>query len=716
MFARLGRFVVHHPWQVIAAWVVIAAAVIGLAPKLTSTTDEASFLPTHYESIQAQQLQQSSFPAAATPGALVVVERRDGSPLTDADATTVGAVAKNLGDAHIPDVNGVVATPPARNRLVQIVAVQLPQVTSQSDTRATDAVQRLRDALRDQLAGTDLKGGITGTAAQQLDASASGDKAQKIIGVATIGLIVVLLLIIFRSPIIALLPVLTIGVISQVATGLIAWVSKAFDLKIDNSVSAMLIVVLFGVGTDYILFLMFRYRERLRTGEDPKTAMVSAVSRVGEAIASAAGAVIIAFLALTLSTLGLFKALGPALAIAVAVTLVAGLTLIPAIVSLLGTRVFWPSKAWRTEPTGARFAAIGGAMGRHPARFAIASGGVMVLLAIAALGFSANFDLSSGSTSTTAESTVYGKELLKGVPAGATQPTYAFLRSDDGRALNEADLADFGTTLAGVRGVGAVAQPVLSTDGTVADYTVTLAQSPQSKAAIDTVRGPLRSAAHAGAPPGTTALVGGITAIFVDIEAAVDHDYAVVFPVAAVLILLILGLLLRSIVAPLYLMVSVGLGFAATLGSTVLVFQQARGEPGLIFILPVIMYLFVVALGTDYNILMVARLREEAREGRSPRESAAMAVRHAGPTVGAAGLILAGTFASLLLAGNSTLSQMGFAISVGIAIAAFVMAMFFTPALTALIGHAAWWPGHGDAARQSDAGADEAREAVGSGV
>ena len=114
------------------------------------------------------------------------------------------------------------------------------------------------------------------------------------------------------------------------------------------------------------------------------------------------------------------------------------------------------------------------------------------------------------------------------------------------------------------------------------------------------------------------------------------------------------------------------------------------------------MYLFVVALGTDYNILMVARLREEAREGFNPRDAAAMAVRHAGPTVAAAGLILAGTFASLMLAGNSTLTQMGFAISVGIAIVAFVMSLFFTPAITALIGHVAWWPGHADVADDSD--------------
>jgi RND superfamily putative drug exporter len=126
------------------------------------------------------------------------------------------------------------------------------------------------------------------------------------------------------------------------------------------------------------------------------------------------------------------------------------------------------------------------------------------------------------------------------------------------------------------------------------------------------------------------------------------------------------------------------------------VFQDGLGRPGLIFLLPMYIYLFVVALGTDYNILMIARLREEAREGRDPRQAAAMALRHTGPTIGAAGLILAGTFASLMLAGNTILSQVGFAVSCGIVLAAFVMAMFFSPSLTALIGNRAWWPGHAD--------------------
>jgi RND superfamily putative drug exporter len=216
------------------------------------------------------------------------------------------------------------------------------------------------------------------------------------------------------------------------------------------------------------------------------------------------------------------------------------------------------------------------------------------------------------------------------------------------------------------------------------------------------MKGPIRTTAHEAAPSGTEALVGGTTSVYVDLQQAMNRDYAVVFPVAAIVIMLILALLLRSLVAPLYLMASVGLGFGATLGAASLVFQDALGRNGLIFLLPIYIYLFVVALGTDYNILMIARLREEARQGRDARSAAAEAVKHAGPTVAAAGLILAGTFASLMLGGNALLTALGFSISFGIFVAAFVMAMFFTPALTALIGHAAWWPGHGDQAVPHD--------------
>jgi putative drug exporter of the RND superfamily len=692
MFKSLGQAVVRHPWRVIGLWVVGAVVIIGLAPKLTTTSSEVSFLPSHYQSVQASNLQKKAFPEAGTPAALVVVERHDGRPLTTRDVARLDHTQHVLAAHHIDPVTRVDPAVVSKNGLIGVIGVQMPNAEGQLTTAQTDAIHTLRDDVSSLTKGSDLRAGVTGTVAQAVDQQKSGTTALKVVAIATIGLILALLLLIFRSPVIALLPVLVIGVVSQIADGLIASLSKAFGLHIDTTVTTMLIVVLFGVGTDYVLFLMFRYRERLRAGVAAKDSMIQAITRVGPAIATAAGAVIIAFLALTLSSITLFRSLGPALAVAVATTLLAGLTLIPAIVSLLGTRVFWPSRAWQREPEAARFGAIGNALSRHPARFAAVSGGVLIALSAAAFSFHPSFTLTSGRTAST-QSAVYSKVLLRGYAAGAADPTDVYLESTDPSAIPTAALTAFGGRLAHVPGVATVAAPRIAEHGKVADFRVVLTHPAQSHAAMATVRGPLQRAAD-NAPAGTKPLIGGITSIYVDLQAAMGHDYAIVFPVAAVLILLILALLLRSAVAPWYLMGVVGLGFGGTLGATVLVFQH--GATGLTFILPIVMYLFVTALGTDYNILMVSRLREEAREGRDPHQAAAMAVRHAGPTIASAGLILAGTFASLMLAGGATLTQMGFAISFGIAVAAFVMAMFLTPSLTALIGRRAWWPGHGD--------------------
>ena len=697
VFAALGQLVTRHPWRVIGAWIIIAVAVIATAPALPTTSNEASFLPGSYESIKAQNLQDQAFPQAGkvdATAAIIVFARSDHGRLSPADKAKVASVASTLNGRHIANILSVTAGPASPNGLVQTASVAMTNdVVNGSGTQAADAIKALRADIKPLISGTGLYEGVTGSAAQQLDSQQSGNKAEQIVLLATLVLILVLLLIIFRGPIIALMPIITIAIVAEVAQGLIADVNSALNLNANSQTTVILIVVLFGIGTDYILFLMFRYRERLRAGDAPRQAMATAVERVGEVIASAASVVIVAFLALLLSSLSIFRSLGPTLAIAVAVTLVAALTLIPAVVTLLGTRVFWPSKAWQREPKGARFAAIGGALGKRPAVFAGVSGLVLVALALGALGFKPTFDLSSSGIPGNAESQVALTVLERGLPPGATEPTQVYLHATSG-TLTPAEIAGYGTKLKTMDAVGAVAPATVSRDQATAEYTVTLSVDPESTTAVNTVKNGLRPQAHAAAPPGTYALVGGTTAVFADIQAATNHDYAVVFPVAAAIILVILMLLLRSLVAPWYLMLSVGLGFGATLGATVLVFQTLAGQAGLVFLLPVYMYLFVVALGTDYNILMIARLREQAQAGMAPRQAAADAVRHAGPAIGSAGLILAGTFASLILAGNSILEQVGFAVAAGIALAAFVMAMFFSPSLTALVGNRAWWPGH----------------------
>src|SRR5215471_16507054 len=557
LFAWLGRAVVRHPWRVIALWVIAAAAVILTSPGLPTTTNESSFLPKDYESIRAMDLQDKAFPQAGhvtSAAAIIVFSRADGAKLTAADSAKVATITKTLNADHIRNIVSVTAGPASSNHLVQTAMVAMPNsVVNGSGDASDNAVKALRADIKPLVAGTALAEGVTGQAAQNLDSQQSFNRADQIVLLATLALILILLLIIFRSPIIALLPLIVIALVSQVATGLIATVNKALNLNTDSSISTILIVVLFGIGTDYILFLMFRYRERLRRGEDRKQAMVSAVTRVGEVISSAAGVVIFAFLALVLSTVSVLRSLGPALAIAVAVTLVAGLTLVPAVVSLLGPKVFWPSKSWQREPRTARFGAIGNALGRRPALFAAVSGLVLVALAIGAFGFKPTFDLSSAGIPASAESQRALVTLEKGLPPGATDPTDVFLHSSSG-PLSVSQLAGYGTALKTLHGVGSVAAPVLSADRATADYRLTLSYDPPSTQAVDVMKNSIRPGAHAAAPPGTYALVGGTTAVYADIQRAVNHDYAVVFPVAAVIILLILGLLLRSVVAPWYLL------------------------------------------------------------------------------------------------------------------------------------------------------------------
>ena len=698
---------VRARWWVIAAWIVAAVVIAMTAPALQSTQDQSEFLPGHYESVKALTVQQEAFPERGEIGAIVVFDREDGSELTEDDQAKVSSIAEQLNTKGYDNLGTAAAAPASDNGLVQAIFVQVKPGKNAFDPAAIEDARSLRADLEPLVEGTDLRSGVTGPAAQSLDSQESSEQALVVVSIVTLLLIVVLLALIFRSVIACALPIVTVALVGTTATGLIAVANEAFDLKADSSISVILFIVLFGIGTDYILFFLFRYREALRLGFDGRGAVSHAVERAGEAIASAGGAVIIAFMAMVLSSLSIFRSIGPALAIAVALAVLAALTLVPAVVAVLGPRVIsWPSKKWMVEPEATRFRAIGRSVAAHPVRYAVVSAGSLAVLSLFALGFNPTFNFSDSST----EKTESGQALItfqKGQPSGAADPTTVLLRSTDGQPLDDAELNAYAAELGTAEGVASAA-PAARTDD-VAVFTVVLSDDPTSDAAMANVEGPVRDTAHSAAPDGTEAFVGGTTSIFVDLDDAMARDYSVVFPVAAVLIMIILALLLRSLVAPFYLILSVGLGFTASLGATVLVFQGLLGEQGLIFILPIYIYLFVVALGTDYNILMVARLREEARGGLEPRPAAAKAIEHAGPTVAAAGLILAGTFASLMLAEGTFFKSLGFSFSVGIAMAAFVMALFLTPALTALIGHAAWWPGHGDRATDTVEEPDEAR-------
>ena len=325
---------------------------------------------------------------------------------------------------------------------------------------------------------------------------------------------------------------------------------------------------------------------------------------------------------------------------------------------------------------------------------------MLVALAVGAFGFKPTFDLSSAGIPASAESQTALVTLEKGLPPGATDPTEVLLHATSGRPLTAAELAAYGAKLKALPGVGSVAPPAQRGPGDRRLHG-DAEHDPASTAAVNAIKNGDRPGAHAAAPAGTYALVGGTTAVFADIQRAVNHDYAVVFPVAAVIILLILVLLLRSLVAPWYLMASVGLGFGATLGASVLVFQDLRGQAGLVFLLPVYMYLFVVALGTDYNILMIARLREETAEGTAAaagrRDRAA--ARRAGDRRGRAD---PGRHVRLADAGRQHHPVPARLRGLERDRAGRVRdGDVLLPGVTALLGRRAWWPGHADKARNA---------------
>ena len=646
-------------------------------------------LPARRQGVDAaQDLAEQGFATGSGANGIFVVQRADGGKLTPARRRDVASFARSLDRAEIAAVEEVTTSSDqlAKNRTAQLVSVSFSGQAT--DEPVQDAVGTLRDRAEHVLAGTGLEAQLTGDAAAIVDTQDSFGAAEQITFIATLVLIVLLVGTIFRSPIAAFLPILTIGVVYTLATSLVALTAKLAHFEVDESLTTLLIVVLFGIGTDYILFLLFRYRERLRAGDESRAAVAFSVRRVGEAVASSASVVIAAFLAMLLADLGFLSAMAPGLAISVAVMLVAALTLVPAVLAVAGPRLFWPSKRWRKAPENATFKKGGRLIARRPGWNALAAGGVLVALACGSFFFTSSyqFDLPAGTESSQALDTIEAA-----FPAGASSPTEVYVRDPGG--VTPQETATLAQRLRAVDGVASVAKPVTGEDGRIARISVTLDAEPTSNAAMETVASPLRDAAHSSGV-GAEVRVGGETSAYVDLRDTINRDMAVVFPVAAAIIFLILALLLRSLVAPLYLLAAVSLGFAATLGAGVLIFQGFAGDIGLLFMLPIMLYLFVVAIGTDYNILMTSRLREEVVAGNDPRTSADLSVEHAGPTVAAAGVILAGTFASLTLTGISFLVQMGATIAIGVVLVSLVMANGFVPSLSALIGRTVWWPGH----------------------
>jgi RND superfamily putative drug exporter len=693
MMQKLGAFITKYRWWVIAVWVIVSVAITAFAPKLSSVTssDQTSFLPSRYESVQAQKIAEKSFPESKDDVEILLVQRKDGGKLTSTDQAKIQQIADGLQSAHVERVvaartSSLAVSKDGTSQSVQVI------VSGQAAGDAKDValVKDIRSHVSDLVKGSDLKTGLTGNIALDADSTGSFNNAEKIVTLATFALVIILPGIIFRSPVAAFAPALAVTLVYILSQSLIALAAKIFDFKISNQLSILFTIVLFGIGTDYILFLLFRYREKLRSGDRGRNVVAFALSRAGEAILSAALVVAASFAALGFSDFGIFKNLAPGLVICVLTMLVAVLTLIPAVVAVIGPKIFWPSKNWQKDKPARFSRRLGSLVSKRP--LVVASAALVLLLALASgyPHFKTNYDFTSQQPQNTESAKAFAT-VSKQFSAGAISPTQVYVTSSE--PISKQQLGAFTAKLAKLPRVTLGGAPQLSKDSKTAEITVLLSGNPNSNNTLDYMKQSLRPAVHAAAPAGAQVYVGGQTAAIADVRAAVNRDLAVILPAAAIIIFVILALLLRSLLAPLYLLVATALGYTATLGGTAYLFQNILGQAGLIFFIPIMVYIFVVAVGTDYNILTMTRLREEIGSGLKPREAADMTIEHSSSTVASAGLILAGTFGSLALAGINLFSQLGFAVAFGIVLAAFVIAPLLVPSIAALLGYKVWWPG-----------------------
>jgi RND superfamily putative drug exporter len=691
---KFSDFIVKNRWWVIAVWIIAAILIVSLSPSLGSveSSNESGFLPKGYESVEAINIAKKLSPNSQDASDIIVFKNTSNGPISPANTQTINSTIKTLSSKHMSHVLSISTSSRelSKNRKIQLGSVIYSG--NAEDTATLNTVETVRNALNTNLKGSGVSAAVTGQESIAYDTSGQSTRALKIVSIGTLLLVLFLPAFIFRSPFAGLLPIASVGVVDLIANSLIADAAKLFKFQVNQQLSVIFTVVLFGIGTDYMLFLLFRYRERLRTGDHSRQAISFALSRAGLAILSAALVVLSSFSALFFAKFGIFSSMAPSLVICVSVMMLAALTLIPALVAIVKEKVFWPSKAWESKslkPTLSK--KVGGLISRRPLASVMVVVIVLVALGVFALGYKPDFSSFSQPPKGT-ESAIGYNELIGAFPPGVLDPTQVYV-SGSGK-LTTAELKPLTNKLKSAVDVASVEPAMISSSGKIAVIQVVLKNDPSSAAAITDVAGPIRDAAHSVSIPNSKVYVGGSTAVTADIKAVTDRDLKVIFPIAAVFIFIILSILLRSLVAPTFLLICVGLGYIATLGATTLIFQDIGSAPGLIFFIPLFMYIFVVAIGTDYNILTITRLREEISEGHKPRKAADLTVEHSSATVASAGLILAATFGSLLLAGISFLSQMGAAISIGVAIAAFVIAPFLIPSISALIGYAIWWPGH----------------------
>jgi putative drug exporter of the RND superfamily len=664
-------------WIVLAFWLVALVVLGPLAGKLSGAqkNDNSSWLPTNAESTAVINL-QGKFQAHDTAYAVIVYERTSG--ITPQDQAKVAADAQAF--ARIKGVDEKVVGPVPSQNDNQALQVLVPITVGNGGwDQLGDAVNEIHSIADPSLDGMTMHvTGAAGSAADSVKAFAGIDGR---LLYTTVAVVMVILLLTYRSPLLWLLPVLSAGGALTASQAVIYLLARHAGLTVNAQSAGILTVLVFGAGTDYALLLVARYREELRRHEDRHEAMANALFRAGPAILASAATVVAGMLCLLVAELNSTKGLGPVAALGIAVGLAAMLTLLPALLVIFGRWLFWPVRPryGSVEPTERGFwARVGNRVARRPRAVWIVT--VLVLGAMAA-GIA---DLHAGPLSNRDSllghpDSVAGEEVLaRHFPAGAGQPVVVIGTADAANQIR--------TAVAGTGGIAAAADPVVANGYSL--VTATLADPADSTAAQQTVQR-VRDTVHA--VPGADAKVGGYTAVLLDTQRAAGHDRNLIIPLVLLVVLVILGVLLRAIVAPLVLVATVVLSFGAALGASALIFRHAIGFAGVDTSFPLFVFVFLVALGIDYNIFVMTRVREETQRFGT-RRGALIGLAATGGVITSAGLVLAGTFSVLATLPLVAFAEIGFAVAFGVLLDTLVVRSILVTALNLDLGGRVWWP------------------------
>jgi putative drug exporter of the RND superfamily len=687
---RLARIVAGRrtKWLVLVTWVLVLAALAPLGGKLADETvdDTESFLPASAESTEVVRLLDHRFESGETSNGLLVYQRAGG--LTRADLATARRDAREVARA-IPVTERPSGPVVSRSGDVALVTISVPQ----NYDKLADWGKEVKQLVGEGHDGLRLY--LTGDLGFNTDAEEIFGSIDTRLLLATTLLVLFLLGAIYRSPVIAVVPLIVVGVSYGAAQGLIYLYAKS-GAEVSSNATSILVVLMFGVGTDYCLLLVSRYREELRRCEDKHAAMARAVRRAGPAILASGLTVSLAMLVLLVAETGSVHSLGPVSAIGVTVAFCAGLTLLPAILTITGRRGFWPRRAtveYDAEadahpPHPGVWRRVGDRVLQRPGP---ALGVTLAIFGVGSLGILAykeNYSV-TGFFKKQTDSVDGFKVMERAFPAGTSQPMTVLVERESGTAT-QGDVQRVRSRLAGAPGVASVT-PVQdrSRDGRITELSVILRSDPYASEALDTVP-KLRERLDA-LPRGLRALVGGGTAIQYDYDASTTRDLRLIVPIALAVIALILGVLLQAVVAPLVLIASVVASFFGTLGISLLFIRYVVGDPGVDNSLPTFAFIFLVALGIDYTIFLMSRVREEARR-HGTREGMLRALAATGPVITSAGIILAGTFSVLMTLPVTFTFNLGFMVALGILLDTFVVRTIMVPAAVELIGDKIWWP------------------------